>query len=75
MESVTPPGITATCRCANFRKNSLHIVVPHGAHGLGGLDGLDCVERLTTRFVEEGTTKGLDTACVKNIRRRGFVLN
>jgi hypothetical protein len=30
--------------------------------------------RLNTEFVERGTTKGLDTACVKNIRRRGFAL-
>jgi hypothetical protein len=48
--------------------------VPHGAHGLGGLDGLDCIERLTTAFVEGGTIKGLDTSCMKNIRRKGFVL-
>ena len=54
--------------------NSLHIVVPHGAHGLGGLDGLDCIERLVTEFVERGSNKGLDTSCVKNVRRRGFVL-
>jgi pimeloyl-ACP methyl ester carboxylesterase len=55
--------------------NSLHIVVPHGAHGLGGLDGLDCIERLSAEFVDRGTTKGLDTSCVKNIRRKGFVLS
>lgn len=54
--------------------NSLHVVIPHGAHGLGGLEGLDCLDRLMTQFVEGGTTKGLDTACVKNIRRRGFAL-
>lgn len=54
--------------------NSLHVVVPHGAHGLGGLDGMDCIERLSTEFVARGTTKDLDTSCVKNIRRKGFVL-
>jgi hypothetical protein len=27
-----------------------------------------------TEFVERGTVKGLDTSCVKNIRRNGFVL-
>lgn len=54
--------------------NSLHVVVPHGAHGLDGLEGLDCIDRLTTEFVKRGTIKGLDTSCVKSIRRRGFVL-
>jgi pimeloyl-ACP methyl ester carboxylesterase len=54
--------------------NSVHLVVPHGAHGLGGLEGLDCIERLATEFVERGTNKSLDTSCVKNVRRRGFVL-
>jgi hypothetical protein len=55
-------------------KNSLHVVVPHGAHGLGGLENIDCILRLTAEFVERGTTKDLDTACVKMIRRKGFAL-
>lgn len=54
--------------------NSLHVVIPHGAHGLGGLQGTECIERLSTEFVARGTTRGLDTSCVKNIRRRGFAL-
>ena len=71
-DPVTPPAngdfVTRTF------PNSLHVVVPHGAHGLGGLEGLDCIERLATEFVERGTNKGLDTSCVKNVHRRGFVL-
>jgi pimeloyl-ACP methyl ester carboxylesterase len=54
--------------------NSLHVVVPHGAHGFGGLEGIECIERLSQDFVERGTTTGLDTSCVKKIKRRGFVL-
>jgi pimeloyl-ACP methyl ester carboxylesterase len=54
--------------------NSLHIVVPQGAHGLGGLEGGDCLARLAGEFVDRGTTKGLDTSCVKNVRRRPFAL-
>jgi len=72
-DPVTPPANGDFV--ARTFPNSLHIVVPHGAHGLGGLDGLDCIERLTSEFVEHGTTKGLDTTCVKNIRRKGFVLS
>lgn len=71
-DPVTPPSNAEAV--ANHLTNSLNVVVPHGAHGLGGLDGLDCLERLSTEFVEKGTVKDLDTACVKGIRRKGFVL-
>jgi pimeloyl-ACP methyl ester carboxylesterase len=71
-DPVTPPANGDYV--ARTFSNSLHIVVPHGAHGFGGLDGLECINRLSTEFVERGNTKGLDTSCVKNIRRRGFVL-
>jgi hypothetical protein len=47
-------------------------VVPHGAHGLNGLEGMDCIDNLIVEFVEKGSTKGLDTACVKNIHRKDF---
>jgi len=71
-DPVTPPANGD--RIAKNLPNSLHIVVPHGAHGLGGLEGIDCVLGLTTGFVEQGTTRGLDTSCVKNVRRKGFAL-
>ena len=71
-DPVTPPANGDFV--ARTFPNSLHVVVPHGAHGLGGLEGLDCVERLGAEFVEHGRSKGLDTSCVKNIRRRGFAL-
>jgi hypothetical protein len=69
-DPVTPPSNGE--RVARYLPNSLHVVVPHGGHGFGGLEGLDCIERLNTEFVEKGTVQGLDTACVKNIRRKGF---
>jgi len=71
-DPVTPPSNGDTT--AKTLTNSLHIVVPHGAHGLGGLDGVDCIERITTEFVERGTTKDIDTSCVKSIHRKGFAL-
>lgn len=71
-DPVTPPAYGDTA--ARFLANSLHVVVPHGGHGFGGLDGLDCVQNLVADFFERGTAKGLDTSCVKNIRRRGFLL-
>lgn len=72
LDPVTPPANGDAA--AKTLPNSLHIVVPHGAHGLGGLEGIDCVDQLIIAFVERGTTKGLDTACVKSIRRKPFPL-
>ena len=71
-DPVTPPiyGDTA----AKYLPNSLHVVVPHGGHGFGGLDGTQCLDDLIVKFVTAGTTTGLDTSCVKNIKRRGFAL-
>lgn len=71
-DPVTPPVYGETA--AKYLPNSLHLVVPHGGHGFGGLDGLGCIQNLIADFVERGTTSGLDTSCVKNIRRKGFLL-
>jgi pimeloyl-ACP methyl ester carboxylesterase len=71
-DPVTPPSNGDAI--AKGLKNSLHIVVPHGAHGLGGLENIDCIQRLNAEFVERGTAKDLDTSCVKTIRRKGFAL-
>ena len=69
-DPVTAPSNGETA--ARTLKNGMHIIVPHGAHGLGGLEGLDCIDRIMAEFVERGTTKGIDTGCVQNIRRKGF---
>jgi len=71
-DPVTPPSRGEVA--SKTLPNSLHIVVPQGAHGFGGLVGTDCILGLMTEFVARGTTKGIDTACVKNVRRRPFVL-
>jgi pimeloyl-ACP methyl ester carboxylesterase len=72
-DPVTPPAHGDDA--ARHLPNSLHVVVPHGAHGLGGLQGSDCILSLQTTFVERGTTKGLDTSCVRNVKRNGFALS
>jgi pimeloyl-ACP methyl ester carboxylesterase len=71
-DPVTPPSHGDIA--AKTLKNSLHIVVPHGAHGLGGLEGIDCIDRILTEFVARGTSKGIDTSCVKLIHRKGFAM-
>lgn len=72
LDPVTPPSNGDAV--AKYLPNSLHVVVPYGAHSFGGLDGINCIERFNTEFVERGTAKGLDTSCVKGIKRRGFLL-
>ena len=54
--------------------NSPHLVIPSGGHGFGGLDGLDCLDTLTAKFIQQGSVRGLDTACVAAIKRPGFVI-
>jgi len=71
-DPVTPPANAE--RAAKTLTNSLNIVVPSGAHGLDGLEGMDCIDNLIVEFIERGTTKGLDTSCVKNMHRKGFAL-
>ncbi|HEX3250084.1 MAG TPA: alpha/beta hydrolase [Pyrinomonadaceae bacterium] len=71
-DPVTPPSNGENA--AKALKNSLHIVVPHGAHGFGGLEGIECVDNIVAEFIERGTTKGIDMSCVQNIRRKGFAM-
>lgn len=71
-DPVTPPS--SGDAAAKNLPNSLHVVVPSGGHGFGGLDGLECITSLTAEFINRGKAKNLDTSCVKNIRRPGFLL-
>jgi len=72
-DPVTPPANGE--RAAKTLTNSLHVVVPSGAHGLDGLEGMDCIDNLIVDFIERGSVAGLNTGCVKNIRRKGFAVN
>ena len=72
LDPVTPPSNGEAV--AKTLPNSLHLVVPHGAHGFGGLENVDCIIRIITDFVERGTSKGVDSACVNTMRRKGFAL-
>jgi hypothetical protein len=71
-DPVTPPSNGE--RVAKTLTNSLHVVVPSGAHGLGGLEGMDCIDNLIVQFMERGSVAGLDTECVKNIHRKQFAV-
>jgi pimeloyl-ACP methyl ester carboxylesterase len=69
-DPVTPPANAETA--ARTLTDSLNIVVPHGAHGLDGLENIECINQINTEFIERGTAKGIDTTCVKSIRRKWF---
>jgi pimeloyl-ACP methyl ester carboxylesterase len=71
-DPVTPPSNGEGV--ARYLTNSLHVVVPHGAHGLWGLEGIECLDRLNTEFIEMGSVKGLDASCVKNVKRKGWAV-
>jgi pimeloyl-ACP methyl ester carboxylesterase len=71
-DPVTPPAYGDMA--AKHLPNSLHIVVPSGGHGFSGLSGIECISRLKIEFINRGTAKGLDTSCVKSIRRNAFLL-
>ena len=72
-DPVTPPAYGDAA--AKSFPNSLHIVVPSGGHGFNGLENVGCIDDIIAGFVGRGTVKGLDTSCVKSIRRRGFQLS
>ncbi len=53
-------------------RHHLHVVVPGQGHGQSRLP---CVQALVRRFIDRGTTDGLDTGCVDRIRPAPFFLS
>jgi pimeloyl-ACP methyl ester carboxylesterase len=54
---------------ARHLPNSLHIIQPGVAHG----PFTPCAQNVMNRFVEAGTTNGLDATCVKELKRPAFL--
>jgi hypothetical protein len=70
-DPVTPPSNAE--RAAATLPRSLSVVVAAGGHDYEGLAGADrCVAAITNDVVQRGTEQGLDTSCVKAIRRPPF---
>jgi pimeloyl-ACP methyl ester carboxylesterase len=65
-DPVTPPAFGD--RTDKLLSNSLHVVVPWGAHG----GETPCVNRLQKEVIEKGAVKGLDTSCLAQIRMTPF---
>ena len=69
-DPITPPADAA--RAARTLGNSLSLVTPGQGHG-NVFRG--CVPRIAADFVDAGSVKGLDTACVKEMKPFPFFLN
>jgi pimeloyl-ACP methyl ester carboxylesterase len=72
LDPVTPPANGD--EIAKTLARSVHVLIPSGGHSSSGLTGTECLDQITRRFVETAQTEGLDTSCVGNIRRPGFML-
>lgn len=69
-DPVTPPEFGERAR-TGFH-DAVHLVLE--GHGHGQL-GAPCVDRVMARFIERGTSAGLDTACIARARPTPFFLS
>jgi len=72
LDPVTPPRFARDA--VKHMPNALLVVIPRAHHGWDGLTHEECLETLLNRFLETGTTEGLDPSCVKTMQRPPFVL-
>lgn len=68
LDPVTPPAWGEAV--ARHLPQSLHVVMEGVAHA----PFPKCAQDLLTRFVADGSVKGLDTSCVRELRRPPFVV-
>jgi pimeloyl-ACP methyl ester carboxylesterase len=68
MDPVAPPSWAEQLRSA--MPNALHLTVP----GAGHTEENPCIERIRAQFLRAGTVRGLDTACMAELRPWTFEL-
>ena len=68
LDAATPPHFAAAV--ARSLPNSRHIVIRNAAHAYWQ----ECPQRLVADFLSAGTARGLDVACVSQMRRPPFVV-
>ncbi|HEX9944528.1 MAG TPA: alpha/beta hydrolase [Thermoanaerobaculia bacterium] len=71
LDPATPPEWAA--EAARRLPNSLNVVMRDASHGPGGLAHADCYFKLINDFIANGTPYGLDTSCVKEMKRPPFL--
>lgn len=67
LDPATPPSQSE--QAAHALTNSRRIIVKQGTHGTGS----PCIDGLISQFVDQGSSAGLDTACVDGIHLPPFV--
>ena len=67
IDPVTPPVWGEAV--AKHLPNSKHIIIPGTGHTAGGTG---CGMRIIRNFIAKGTTDGLDTSCIANVKRPPF---
>ncbi|HKI01967.1 MAG TPA: alpha/beta fold hydrolase [Thermoanaerobaculia bacterium] len=72
LDPATPPEWAS--EVSRRLPNSLNVVIRDAAHGPGGLSNAECYGRLINDFIANGTPYGLDTACVKEMKRPPFLI-
>ncbi|HEY7500855.1 MAG TPA: alpha/beta fold hydrolase [Vicinamibacterales bacterium] len=71
LDPVTPPANADML--AKTLPHSLHVRIPFSGHSPFGLTGIGCISRIKLAFIERGAVEGLDTTCVSNMARAGFL--
>lgn len=71
LDPVTAPAEAAAI--ARTLPAARHITIPFGAHSHGGLSGIGCLTVLRERFITLGNAERLETGCVSEIARPGFI--
>lgn len=71
LDPATPPEWAA--EVVKGLPHSANVVIREGAHGPGGLDHFDCYVKLINDFIVNGTPYGVDTSCVKDMKRKPFL--
>lgn len=65
IDPVTPPWIAAAA--ARNLPNSRQVLIYYGSHYT-----YECAENLAAEFIERGTSTGLDTSCLEQVKRLPF---
>ncbi len=70
LDPATPPRWAEIARAS--LPNSVHLIVPGVGHGAAA-EG--CVPQLTAQFIEKASVAGIDSSCLKTLRRPPFFVS
>jgi len=71
LDPATPPEWAA--EVVRHLPNAFDVMIRDGHHSPGGLAHIECFPKLISDFIANGTPFGLDTSCVKEMKRPAFL--